>query len=82
MTSAIMIASDSVEHGLGYTDLGQIDKQAKFVRQYAAASVDREPPKAETFCNNDNSGKVALTAAEWDQVRSSTQKYAKLLGGI
>jgi hypothetical protein len=25
-------------------------------------------------------GKVTLTAAEWDQVRSSTQKYAKASG--
>ena len=81
MTSAIMIAPESVEHGLGYTDLAQVNEQAKFVQQYAAASGDRELPKVETFCSNDNSGKVVLTAAEWDQVRTSTQKYAKLLGG-
>jgi NitT/TauT family transport system substrate-binding protein len=80
MTNAIMIAPESMQHGLGYTDFVEIDKQARFVKQYAAASVDRDPPKANTFCSNDNANKVTLTAAEWEQVRSNSQKYAKLLG--
>ncbi len=80
MTRAIMAAPESIEHGLGYTDLGKIDEQAKIVKQYAAAPNDRELPKADAFCSNNPEGKVTLTAAEWDQVRSSTQKYAKLLG--
>jgi hypothetical protein len=49
-------------------------------RNCAAASVEREPPKANTFCSNDNANKVTFTAAEWEQVRSNSQKYAKLLG--
>jgi len=44
MTSAIMIAPESIEHGLGYTDFAEIDKQASFLKQYAAAGSDREPP--------------------------------------
>ncbi|HEY7246131.1 MAG TPA: ABC transporter substrate-binding protein [Xanthobacteraceae bacterium] len=80
MTSAIMIAPESVEHGIGYTDLAEIEKQARFVKQYAAAAGDREPPKPDTFCSNDSAGKITLTAPEWEQVRSSTRKYAKLLG--
>jgi NitT/TauT family transport system substrate-binding protein len=80
MTNAIMISPESMQHGLGYTDFVEIDKQARFVKQYAAASVDRDPPKASTFCSNDNANKVTLTAAEWEQVRSNSQKYAKLLG--
>jgi NitT/TauT family transport system substrate-binding protein len=80
MTSAIMIAPESIEHGLGYTDFAEIDKQASFVKQYAAAGSDREPPKAATFCSNDNADKITLTASEWEQVRSTTNKYAKLLG--
>jgi ABC-type nitrate/sulfonate/bicarbonate transport system substrate-binding protein len=79
MTNAIMISPESMQHGLGYTDFVEIDKQARFVKQYAAASVDRDPPKANTFCSNDNANKVTLTAAEWEQVRSNSQKYAKLL---
>jgi NitT/TauT family transport system substrate-binding protein len=79
MTNAIMISPESMHHGLGYTDFVEIDKQARFVKQYAAASVDRDPPKANTFCSNDNANKVTLTAAEWEQVRSNSQKYAKLL---
>ena len=50
------------------------------MKQYAAAADDREPPKAETFCSNNEIGKVTLTPAQWDEVRSSTQRYAKLLG--
>jgi NitT/TauT family transport system substrate-binding protein len=79
MTNAIMISPESMQHGLGYTDFVEIDRQARFVRQYAAASVDRDPPRANTFCSNDNTNKVTLTAAEWEQVRSNSQKYAKLL---
>lgn len=80
MTSAIMIAPESINHGLGYTDFAQIDKQASFVKQYAAASVDREPPKADTFCSNDAVNKATLTAAEWERARTNSQKYVKLLG--
>ncbi len=80
MTRAIMMAPESIEHGLGYTDLAKMEQQGKIVKQYASAPNDRELPKVDTFCSNDAVGKVALTAAEWDQVRSSTQKYAKLLG--
>ena len=80
MTRAIMTAPESIEHGLGYTDLAKIDAQAQVVKQYAATAKDREPPPATTFCSNDQAGKVTLTAAEWDQVRASTQKYVKLLG--
>jgi len=80
MTCAIVAAPESIEHGLGYSDFAKIEEQARIVRQYASAPKDREPPKAETFCSNNDVGKVTLTAAEWDSVRSSTQKYAKLLG--
>jgi hypothetical protein len=69
-----------MEHGLGYTDLAKIDEQAKAVKQYAGAPNDREPPKAETFCSNNAADKVILTPAQWDEVRSSTQKYVKFLG--
>jgi NitT/TauT family transport system substrate-binding protein len=82
MTNAIMIAPESMKHGLGYTDFAEVDKQATFVKQYAAAPADREPPKANTFCSNDSANKVTLTVAEWEQVRSNSQKYAKLLGKV
>ena len=81
MTRAIMTAPESIEHGVGYTDLAKIDAQAKVVRQYAAKDSDRQLPEAAAYCSNAAEGKVTLTAAEWEQVRSSTQKYAKLLGG-
>ena len=80
MTRAIMMAPESIEHGLGYTDFAKIEAQGKIVKQYASGPNDRELPKVDTFCSNDALGKVTLTPAEWDQVRSSTQKYVKLLG--
>jgi NitT/TauT family transport system substrate-binding protein len=80
MTRAIMTAPESIQNGLGYTDLAKIDEQAKVVKQYASAPNDRDPPAAATFCTNNDIGKVTLTATEWDQVRASTQKYVKLLG--
>jgi len=82
LTRAIMMASESVEHGLGYTDLAKIDAQAKVVKQYAAKPTDRDPPAAETFCSNSQAEQVTLTSAEWDQVKSSTKKYRELLGSL
>ncbi len=80
LTSAIMMAPELIEHGLGYTDFAQIDKQARFVKQYAAAAGDGELPQADAYCSNDGAARVTLTASEWEQVRSSTRKYAGLLG--
>jgi NitT/TauT family transport system substrate-binding protein len=80
MTRAIMTAPESIQHGLGYTDLAKIDAQAKVVKEYAAKGTDRQLPEANAYCTNVGEGKVTLTSAEWEQVRSSTQKYAKLLG--
>jgi NitT/TauT family transport system substrate-binding protein len=80
MTRAIMMAPESIEHGLGYTDFAKIEEQGRIVKQYASAPNDRALPKVATFCSNNALGKVTLTPAEWDQVRSSTQKYVKLLG--
>jgi ABC-type nitrate/sulfonate/bicarbonate transport system substrate-binding protein len=80
MTCAIVAAPEAIEHGLGYTDFAKIEEQGRIVRQYASAPTDRELPKAETFCSNNDIGKVTLTAPEWDSVRASTRKYAELLG--
>jgi NitT/TauT family transport system substrate-binding protein len=82
LTRAIMMAPESVEHGLGYTDFSRIDAQAKIVREYAAQPTDRDPPPAEAFCSNTHADEVTLTAAEWEQVSSSTKKYRELLGSI
>ena len=81
MTRAIMTAPESIQHGVGYTDLAKINAQAKIVKQYAAKPTDPDLPDAKTFCSDNNEGKVTLTPAEWDQVRSTTQKYVELLGG-
>jgi NitT/TauT family transport system substrate-binding protein len=78
MTRAIMMAPESIEHGLGYTDPVKVDAQAKVVKQYTGKPGDRDLPPAETFVSN--LGKVSLTQAEWDQVKASTREYAKLLG--
>ncbi len=80
MTRAIMTAPESIEHGIGYTDLAKLDAQAKIVKQYAAKPNDREPPPAATICSNAANGPIKLTAAEWDTVRASLPKYLKLLG--
>jgi len=78
MTRAIMMAPESIEHGLGYSDLAKLDEQAKVVKQYTGKPADKDLPKAETYASN--LGTVTLTKAEWDQVKASTTEYAKLLG--
>jgi NitT/TauT family transport system substrate-binding protein len=81
LTRAIIMAPESIEHGLGYTDFSKIDSQSKIVKQYAAQPADRDPPPAETFCSN-RVERVTLTPEEWEQVNSSTKKYRELLGSI
>jgi NitT/TauT family transport system substrate-binding protein len=81
LTRAIMMAPESIEQGLGYTDFSRIDAQAKIVKQYAAKPTDRDLPPAEAFCNND-AEKVTLTPAEWEQVNTSTKKFREILGSI
>jgi NitT/TauT family transport system substrate-binding protein len=80
LTRSIMMAAESIEHSLGYTDISKIDEQAKIVQQYVGKPEDHALPKAETFVVN--TGNVTLTKAEWDEVKSSTTKYAELLGQI
>ncbi|MEJ0069193.1 MAG: hypothetical protein WDO24_11250 [Pseudomonadota bacterium] len=80
MVSVCMIAPESREHGLGYTDLAKIDAQAKLVKQYTAAPTDRDPPPVESYATNDFIGKVTLSPAEWATAQSKTRKYAELLG--
>jgi NitT/TauT family transport system substrate-binding protein len=80
MTRAIMMAPESMDHFVGYTDLGKIDAQAKVVKQYTGKPGDHDLPTAESFVTN--IGNVTLTKAEWNQVKSSTKKYAALLGEV
>jgi NitT/TauT family transport system substrate-binding protein len=80
LTRAIMMAPESIGHGLGYTDLNKIDAQAKVVKQYLGKPGDHDLPKAETFVIN--TGNLTLTKAQWDQVKTSTKKYEELLGQV
>lgn len=80
LTRAIMMAPESIQHGVGYTDTAKIDEQAKLVKQYTGKPTDHDVPRAATFVSN--LGNVTLTAAEWNQVKTSTTKYAELLGQV
>jgi len=80
LTCAIMMAPESIEHGLGYTDVEKIDKQAKVVKQYLGKPGDHDLPKAETFVTN--TGNANLAKADWDRVKSTTKKYVELLGQV
>jgi NitT/TauT family transport system substrate-binding protein len=82
MTRAIMMAPESIEHGIGYTDLGKINEQAKVVEEYTMKPGEHAPPPADKFVSNVDPGKFMLTQSQWDEVKSSTQQYAKLLGQI
>jgi hypothetical protein len=82
MTRAIMMAPESIEHGVGYTDLGKINEQAKVVEDYTMKPGEHAPPPADKFVSNVDPGKFMLTRSQWDEVKSSTQQYAKLLGQI
>src|SRR5262249_19745231 len=64
MMSAIMAASETMEKGVGYTDLAKIDEKAKVDKQYAAAPKVTESTKAETLCRNNAVGKVILSPAQ------------------
>jgi NitT/TauT family transport system substrate-binding protein len=80
LTRAIMMAPESIEHGIGYTDVAKVDEQAKVVKQYTGKPSDHDLPKAATFVSN--LGNVTLRSGEWDQIKASTGKYAQLLGQV
>ena len=70
---------EAERHGLGYNDLGSLDKQAKLVKQYTGKPDDPEPPPADRYAVNFKNGAVQLSAAEWQAVKAKTGKYAQLL---
>jgi ABC-type nitrate/sulfonate/bicarbonate transport system substrate-binding protein len=80
MSSVSMTAPESREHGLGYTDLAKLARQAALVKQYTAAPGDPEPPPVARYASNDELTPVSLTAAEWETVVAKTRHYAALLG--
>jgi len=80
MVSACMTAPESRDHGLGYTDLGKVGEQAKLVKQYTGAATDPDPPLVDHYASNEFIGKVTLSPAEWEMVKTKTHKYAELLG--
>ena len=63
MTRAIMMAPELIEHGIGYTDIGKIDEQAKIVDEYAMKPRRPRAAAADKFVSNNDTGKCMLTPA-------------------
>ena len=74
------IAAESVDHKLGYTDLADMERQAKLVREFIGADTDAPPPAVATYASNDYVGDVRLTPAEWQTVKANAVPYATHLG--
>jgi hypothetical protein len=80
MIAAINVVPETAQHGLGYTDLRQIDAQSELVKKYVLKPGDPQPPPATAYVVNLPNTGATLTAAEWQQVRQRNGKYFKLLG--
>jgi len=74
------LAEESVKHQLGYTDLADIDRQAKLVREFIGAKDDAAPPPAASYASNDLLGKVTLSPQEWEKVRAYAAPYGSYVG--
>jgi len=80
MVAVCNTVPETEQHGLGYTDLGKLDAQAKLVKQYTGKPTDPDPPPADRYTVNFKGAAVPLTPAEWQTVKSKTGKYAQMLG--
>ncbi len=80
MLSAINIAPETEQNGLGYTDLDKIDQQAKQVVLYTGKPDDPPPPPAKDYVINMPEAMPKLTADEWGTVRERSKPYAQMLG--
>jgi ABC-type nitrate/sulfonate/bicarbonate transport system substrate-binding protein len=74
-----VIAPESLQHGIGYTDLSKAGAMIDMVMQYGAPA-DAKKPDLNTLYNNKFAGTAKLSAAEWDKVRKNVEQYASILG--
>ncbi|HEX3951951.1 MAG TPA: ABC transporter substrate-binding protein [Stellaceae bacterium] len=80
IATALAIAPESADNSLGYTDLKQLGEQAELVRDCFQSEKNAALPQVATYASNDLIGKIALTPAEWAQVRANAAPYAKYVG--
>jgi NitT/TauT family transport system substrate-binding protein len=70
---------EAIDNCLGWTDLGKLPAMVDLVMKYAAPQ-DAKRPDPDKFATNKFVGKMQLTPAEWEQVKTNTARYAKYLG--
>jgi ABC-type nitrate/sulfonate/bicarbonate transport system substrate-binding protein len=80
IAAAQVIAPESIEHSLGYTDLEEIGRQAALVRAFVGTEKDAAPPPVTRYATNDLIGQVTLSTAEWAKVRENAAPYAAYIG--
>ena len=80
IAAASTFAPEARAHGLGFTDLDALDRQAHLVRALQGSDADRPPPPVTSYVGNDLIGRVTLSPAEWAQVRAYAMPFATLAG--
>jgi ABC-type nitrate/sulfonate/bicarbonate transport system substrate-binding protein len=75
---ATLLTPEIRDHGLGWGDVGSLNKQMDLVMKYAVADGKAQPDVAAIF-SNEMAGKIKLTPAEWETARKSAMEFGPLL---
>lgn len=79
INSLAVYREPSRSHGLGYTDLADVDRQAKLVREVLTTDVVGDIPSSGRYVTNDFVGRIRLSPSEWDNVRKNVEPTAALI---
>ncbi|MCS6932863.1 MAG: ABC transporter substrate-binding protein [Acetobacteraceae bacterium] len=75
---AVTVAQrEAIENGLGYTDMAVANRMIDTVMQYSVEGGTR--PSVEALYTNRFVGRIRLSPAEWEEVRSRNAPFAQFL---
>jgi NitT/TauT family transport system substrate-binding protein len=81
LAQASMIASEAVEHGMGYSSIPKLASMISLAARAGALTADAKPLVPEDLATNRFVGKLKLSTAEWDQIRKNVAAYSQMVGG-
>lgn len=67
------------QHGMGYADPAEVEKQVDLVMKYLAKPVDKRPDVAKLMTNR-FAGQLAFSSDEWQTVQKFASEYSPYMG--
>jgi len=84
LSQGFMLASvprpESIDHGLGYSDMKRVQEMTDLVMEYCAPATAKRPDPEALFTNR-YVGTLKLAPQEWEQARTAFAEFPALLKG-